>query len=264
MQVDLSGKIAVITGAAGGIGKACAKKMLQNGAQVVIADVKSAEGKMTAQELSPCGACVFIETDVASEDSVKNLIEKVVHQFKRIDVFINNAGINSPGSSRVTINDFSLQEWQKIIAVDLTGVFLCSQQAAKVMIKQKQGRIINIGSVFGSIPARKQIAYVAAKAGVHNFTKAMAMELAPYHILVNAIAPGSILTEGTRNLFYSQDAAWVEFAEKMLSHVPLGRPGDAEDIADAALFLSGECSKYITGHVLTVDGGWSCGFSRNF
>ena len=139
-----------------------------------------------------------------------------------------------------------------------------SPAVARVMMKQKGGRIINIGSVFGSVPARKQIAYVAAKAGVHNLTKAMALELAPHGINVNAVAPGSILTELTRQLFYSQDAAYTEMADRMLSHVPLGRPGDPEDVANAVLFLSGKESKYVTGHVLTVDGGWTCGYTRDF
>ncbi|OHB55540.1 MAG: hypothetical protein A2Y12_03790 [Planctomycetes bacterium GWF2_42_9] len=263
MRVDLSGKIVIITGAAGGIGKACAKRMLQNDAIVVIADIDKMAGQSTAQELAVYGKCIFIENDVSSEISVNRLLETTLNEFARIDIFINNAGINS-GGKRVNVNEFTIENWNKVIAVDLTGVFMCSRRVATVMIEQKQGRIINIGSVFGSIPARRQIAYIAAKAGVHNMTKAMALELAQFGINVNAIAPGSILTEGTKSLFYSKDAAQAEFAQKMLSHIPMSRPGDVDDIANAALFLAGDCSKYITGHVLTVDGGWSCGYSRDF
>ena len=263
MKIDLKDKVVVITGAASGIGKACAKLMLENSARVVISDINDEEGKKTTEELSVIGKCEFIHTDVSNKESVQNLIDKVVEKFKRIDIFVNNAGINVIGN-RVNIDEFSFENWEKILGVDLNGVFYCSRAVSRVMIKQKKGRIINIGSVFGSVPARKQIAYVAAKAAVHNLTKAMALELAPYGINVNAVAPGSILTEGTKKLFYGKDSAQAEMMERMLSHVPLGKPGDVEDIANAVLFLSGEESKYITGHVLVVDGGWTCGYTRDF
>lgn len=263
MKVDLKNKVAVVTGAACGIGKACAKLLLENSARVVISDVNIKEGKKTTAELSAVGVCKFIPADVSRRENVDNLIENVVAEFKRIDILVNNAGINV-GPKRVNIDEFLFKDWKKILAVDLNGVFYCSKAVSKVMIKQKSGRIINIGSVFGSVPARKQIAFVAAKAGVHNMTRAMALELAPYGINVNAVAPGSTLTEGTRKLFYGNDATQVETAQRMLSHIPLGRPGEPEDIANAVLFLSGEESKYITGHILTVDGGWTCGYTRDF
>ena len=263
MQMDLTDRIVVITGAAGGIGKACAELMLENSAQVVIADINDQEGEKTAAELSDFGKCEFIRTDVSDRESVDNLIEEVAGRFERIDVLVNNAGVNVI-RNRVNISDYSDEDWAWILGVDLYGVFCCSRAASRVMIKQKGGRIINMGSVLGSVPARNQIAYVAAKAAVHNLTKAMALELAPHGINVNAVEPGSILTEGTRALFYGKDAAQAEMVKQMLSHIPLGRPGDPVDIANAVLFLSGEESKYITGHVLTVDGGWTCGYTRDF
>jgi len=162
------------------------------------------------------------------------------------------------------VDEFSVEEWHRVVNVDLHGTFYCSRAVSRVMVKQKAGRIVNIGSVFGHVPARLQIAFVAAKAGVHNFTKGMALELAPHGINVNAIAPGSIVTEGTRELFYGKDASQGQFAQRMISHIPLGRPGETEDIANAALFLCGEESRYITGHVLLVDGGWTCGYTRDF
>ncbi|GAF92563.1 unnamed protein product, partial [marine sediment metagenome] len=120
-------------------------------------------------------------------------------------------------------------------------------------------------SVLGSVPARKQIAFIAAKGGLHNMTKAMALELAPYGITVNGVAPGSIVTEITKELFYGDsDPEKAELAERMLSHVPLGRPGTVEDVAYAVLFLCADESRYITGHILTVDGGWTCGYTRDF
>ena len=264
MKIDLTGQVTVVTGGGSGIGKACVKLLLENSAKVVIAEVNEDAGRQTAKEFSALGECTFIRTDVTDRRSVEALIDRVVRDFGRIDVFVNNAGINLPSSARTDIDEFSDDNWHKILNVDLNGVFYCSRAVAKVMIKQKSGRIINIGSVFGSVPARKQIAYVAAKAAVHNLTKAMALELAPYGINVNAVAPGSTLTEGTKELFYGNDPEKVQWAKRLLSHVPLGRPGEVEDMANAVLFLAGRESKYITGHVLTVDGGWTCGYTRDF
>ena len=263
MRIDLTDKVVIITGAATGIGKACATMMLKNSARVIIADVNEPEGKKTEAELSSLGECIFIHTDVSNSKSVENLVESVASKFKRIDIFVNNAGINVI-RNRVNIDEYSLADWKEILEVDLNGVFYCSRAIARVMIKQKSGKIINIGSVFGNVPARKQIAYIAAKAAVHNLTKAMALELAPYGINVNAVAPGSILTQGTKELFYGKDAAQAQMVQQMLSHIPLGCPGDPEDVANAVLFLSGEESKYITGHILVVDGGWTGGYSRDF
>jgi len=264
MKIDLTDKVAVITGGAAGIGKACARLLLENSAQVIIADIQEEEGEKTTAELSAIGRSHFVLTDVSSKSSVEHLIDSVVSEFARIDIFVNNAGIGVGGHDRVDIDQFPDDDWERILDIDLTGVFYCSRAVSRVMMRQRSGRIINIGSVFGSVPARKQIAYVAAKAGVHNLTKAMALELAPYDINVNAVAPGSILTRATQELFYGNDAGQAEMVERMLSHVPLGRPGEPEDIANAVLFLSGEASKYITGHILTVDGGWTCGYTRDF
>jgi 3-oxoacyl-[acyl-carrier protein] reductase len=264
MKVDLKDKVAVVTGSAGGIGKCIVQVYLENGAKVVVADVKDDEGQKTVTELSRLGECKYVHCDVSDRRSVEALVAETLKRFGRIDILVNNAGVNIHPKRRTTIDEFPEDEWHKILAVDLTGVFHCSQLVSREMIKRKSGRIINIGSVFGGVPARQQIAYVAAKAGVHNMTGGMAMELAPHGITVNAVAPGSTLTEGTRTLFYGDDAAQKAFRERMLSHVPLGKPGDGSDIANAVLFLSGEESRYITGHVLTVDGGWTCGYTRDF
>jgi NAD(P)-dependent dehydrogenase (short-subunit alcohol dehydrogenase family) len=263
MRVDLTDKIAVITGAAAGIGKACAALMLENSAQVVIADINAQEGRKTEAELSCVGQCTFVHTDVSDSTSVERLVDIVISKFRRIDILVNNAGINVV-RNRVNIDQYPLEDWKAILEVDLDGVFYCSRVAAREMVKQGRGRIINIGSVLGNVPARKQIAYVAAKGAVHNLTKAMALELAPHGINVNAVAPGSTLTEGTRALFYGEGAVHEQRVQQMLSHIPLGRPADPEDIANAVLFLSGEESRYITGHILVVDGGWTCGYSRDF
>jgi NAD(P)-dependent dehydrogenase (short-subunit alcohol dehydrogenase family) len=263
MKVDLTGKIAVVTGAASGIGQACARILLENNAKVVVADVQKEAGEKTATELSATGICRFIHTDVTLRKSVEEMVGRVIEEFGGIDIFVNNAGINI-GGKRVNIDEYSDENWDKVLAVDLTGVFYCSQAVSRVMIKRQSGKIINIGSVFGAVPARKQIAFTAAKGGLHNMTRAMALELAPSGIRVNAIAPGSILTEGTRQLFYGNDADQAEMTQQMLSHVPLGQPGEVDDIAYAVLFLASPQSNYITGHILTVDGGWTCGYTRDF
>ncbi|NLX07304.1 MAG: SDR family oxidoreductase [Phycisphaerae bacterium] len=263
MKVDLTGKIAIVTGGADGIGKACTKMLLENGAAVTIADV-SAKGPAAAAELGGIGPCQFVKTDVTDEKQVDRLIQTVVERHGRLDIMVNNAGFNAPAEKRANIDGMPTDIWRSILDVDLNGVFYCSRAAAKAMVAQKSGRIVNIGSVLGSVPARQQTAYVAAKAAVHRLTEAMAVELAPFGITVNAVAPGSTLTEGTRSLFYGDDPQLREKAQRMLSHVPMGRPGEPEEMASAILFLVGDGSTYITGHVLTVDGGWTCGFSRDF
>jgi NAD(P)-dependent dehydrogenase (short-subunit alcohol dehydrogenase family) len=151
------------------------------------------------------------------------------------------------------------------MAVDLRGVFLVSRAVAAVMMAQKSGRIVNIASVLGIVPARLQCAYTAAKAGVVNLTQTMALELAPHGIAVNCVAPGSTLTAGTEKLFYGDDPALREKAQRMLSHVPAGRPGRVEEVAQAILFFAAPENSYITGQVLSVDGGWTAGgFLRDF
>ncbi len=264
MKIDLKGKVAVVTGSARGIGKGIAAFLAQNGARVVICDVLDEDGRKTEAQISQTGDCRYFHLNVADRQAVEQFIDGIARDYGRIDIFVNNAGVNIPGKKRKDVDQFPLDEWEKIYKVDVDGLFYCCQCVSHVMIKQKSGRIINIGSVFGHVPARKQIAFVGAKAAVHNMTKGMALELAPHGILVNAIAPGSILTEGTKDLFYSDDADQKEFRERMLSHVPLGRPGDTDDIANAVLFLSGEESKYMTGHVMIIDGGWTCGYTRDF
>jgi NAD(P)-dependent dehydrogenase (short-subunit alcohol dehydrogenase family) len=186
-----------------------------------------------------------------------------MRDFGRLDILVNNAGVNTL-KYRVPIDEFPRHEWDRLLSVDLTGLYQVSHAAAKIMRRQQSGRIVNIASVAGLVPLRLQCAFVAAKAGVINLTKSMALELGPAGILVNAIAPGSILTDGTRQLFYGEDGKFRDAVEKMIAHVPLGRPGSVDEIAVAALFLAAPDNSYLTGHVLTVDGGWTAGYAREF
>jgi len=260
MKVDLTGQVALVTGAARNIGRAIADVFAANGARVVYADVLIEEAQAAAARHPGCKAVIL---DVTDDDQVEVVVNGVAAEFERLDILVNNAGVNTE-QHRVTIDQFPREEWDRILNVDLDGTFLMSKAAAAVMRRQGAGRIINIASVLGLVPARLQCAYVAAKAGVVNLTKAMALELAPHGILVNGIAPGSILTEGTKRLFYGQDALFRERFQQMLAHIPVGRPGKPEDIAYAALYLAAPESAYVNGHVLTVDGGWTAGYIREF
>ncbi len=258
MQVDLSGKVALVTGAARGIGQAIADRLAANGARVIYADREDATA---AAARSPNG--VAMTMDVTNRAQIEATVAHIVETYGRLDILVNNAGINT-AKYRVTFDEFPRDEWDRIVDVDLNGLFDVSQVAARVMRKQGAGRIINIASVVGLVPLRLQCAYAAAKAAVVNLTKAMALELGPHGLLINGIAPGSILTEGTKQLFYGPDGQFKESAQKLLAHIPLGRPGTTDEIAVAVLFLAAPENTYTHGHILTVDGGWTAGYAREF
>ena len=263
MISDLRGTVSLITGAARGIGQAIAKRYAANGSQVIVTDVDLGASEQSAREIGGEVPAKAMALNVTLPEQIDEVVGRVVAEYGRLDVLVNNAGINTM-QHRVTIDEFPRSEWDKILSVDLDGVFQCSQAAAKVMRKQGSGRIINIASIAGLVPLRLQCAFIAAKAGVVNLTKGMALELGPMGILVNGIAPGSTLTEGTRQLFYGADGKFSDKVQRMLDHVPLGRPGTVEEIAVAALFLADPENSYMNGHILTVDGGWTAGYTRDF
>ncbi len=260
MKCDLTGTVSLVTGAARGIGQAIADRLAANGSCVVYTDIDAAEAGAAAAR-SP--GALALALNVTRPDEIDAALKQVLAQCGRLDILVNNAGVNTL-SHRVPIDQFPREEWDRILAVDLTGVFEVSRAAARLMVAQKSGRIINIASIAGLVPLRLQCAFVAAKAGVVNLTKAMALELGPHGVLVNGIAPGSTLTEGTRKLFYGEDGAFRHAVQRMLDHIPLGRPGNVDEIAVAALFLADPENSYMNGHVLTVDGGWTAGYSRDF
>ena len=260
MKVDLEGKVALVTGAARGIGKAIADSFAANGARVLYTDIDLATARASAGAVSGAQAR---ELDVTNGPQVEAVIGGILRDFGQLDILVNNAGVNTL-AHRVTIEEFPKEEWDRILNVDLTGLFQVSRAGARAMLPRKSGRIINIASIAGLVPLRLQCPFVAAKAGVINLTKAMALELGPRGILVNAIAPGSTLTEGTKQLFYGEDGKFKDSVQKLLDHIPLGRPAFPEEIAHAALFLAAPESSYINGHVLTVDGGWTAGYTREF
>ena len=261
MKVDLRDQVALVTGAARGIGRAAAQALTDNGARVVIADIDESAARDAAVQLP---GAVSLRMDVSSESEVEAGINRIKTEFGHIDILVNNAGINTV-NHRVTIDRFPVAEWDGIMAVDLRGVFLVSRAAISVMLSNGGGRIVNIASVAGLVPVRLQCAYTAAKAGVINLTRTMAIELASKGIAVNCVAPGSTLTAMTQDLFYGKNAVMAEQAERLLSHIPAGRVGRVEEVAQAILFFVDREAGYITGQTVSVDGGWSAGgYLRDF
>jgi NAD(P)-dependent dehydrogenase (short-subunit alcohol dehydrogenase family) len=260
MNVNLSGKIAIVSGAASGIGQAIANMLSANGARVVYADINLNAAEQAAGQ--SVGA-LAVKMDVSNEAEVKTAIDKVIQHYGQIDILVNNAGVNTH-NHRVTIDQFPTAEWNRIMDVDLNGLFFLSRAVAKPMLAQKSGRIINIASVLGIVPARLQCSFVAAKAGVINLTRSMALELGSQGILVNCVAPGSILTDGAKQLFYGKNGKFNDRVQTLLAHIPLGRPGSVEEVACVVLFLAAPENSYMNGSILTVDGGWLAGYIREF
>ena len=262
-SVNFENKIAIVTGSAQGIGKSIATVLAQKGATVVVSDIQVEKGETTARELG--GPAIFVPCDTTDVKQVRSIVDTAVQRFGRLDIMVNNAGINSTRpEDRVTIDEYPDETWKSIIDVDLNGTFYCCKTAATVMRKQRSGNIINIASTAGVVALRLQIAYVAAKAAILKMTEAMACELGPYGIRVNAVSPGSTLTEITRNLFYSKEGTFSALADRVVSFIPQGRPGEPEEIANAVAFLVSDQASYLNGHNLVVDGGWTSGFNRDF
>lgn len=242
----LKDKVAVITGSAQGIGKAIGETFAREGANIVISDINIEPARKTADEIK---AKYNVETiavagNVAKFDECESLIKSSLDKFSKIDILVNNAGITKDN----LVLRMSETEWDAVIAVNLKGVFNCIKAASKPMIKQREGRIINIASVVGEMGNAGQINYSASKGGVIAMTKTCAREFASRNILVNAIAPGFIRTAMT-------DALSGEAKKAMYDMIPLKKLGEASDVANAALFFASEESSYITGHILSVNGG---------
>ncbi len=241
----LKGKTAIITGGARGIGKEIALNFAREGANVVIADINTQTLKETEKEIASFGVEVLTNScDVTSYSQVKQLVNKTLDKFKRIDILINNAGV-ARDALLVRMNE---EDWDKVLAVNLKGTFNCTKASAKVMMKQRSGKILNIASIIGLIGNVGQANYAASKAGIIGLTKSAAKELAPRGINVNAIAPGFIQTEMTQRLP-------EQIKSKMLEAIPLKKFGQPKDVANVAAFLVSEKASYITGQVICVDGG---------
>ncbi|MBW4574418.1 MAG: 3-oxoacyl-[acyl-carrier-protein] reductase [Aphanothece sp. CMT-3BRIN-NPC111] len=243
-QARLRGQVAIVTGASRGIGRAIAKALAAEGANVVVnyASSGTAAEELVAEIAAGGGEAIALQADVSSAEQVDVLLNTVMEKWKRVDVLVNNAGITRD----TLLMRMKLEDWQAVINLNLTGVFLCTKAISKVMLKQRAGRIINIASVAGQMGNPGQANYSAAKAGVIGFTKTIAKELASRGITVNAVAPGFIVTDMTSDLK----------SEEILKFIPLGRYGQPEEVAGMVRFLAADpAAAYITGQVLNVDGG---------
>ena len=260
MQVDLKNKVAIITGATSGIGRAIALVFAGNGATVVVDGIDEEGGNKVVEEIrSSGGKAIFFKADVGNAVEATALAEKTVAEFGRIDILVNNAGVNISMDRRGPIHEFPDDMWEKIMNVDLDGIYFCSKAVLQNMTRNGSGKIINISSIVGVVPLRNQCAFAAAKAGVIHLTKAMAIELASFGINVNVICPGSIQIPQVMDKMYA-DGRY----DSIISHIPMKKPGTPDDIAYAALYLASDQANYVTGAVHVVDGGWTCGFARDW
>ena len=247
--MNLNGRIAVVTGASQGIGRACAIALAKHGAKVALVARNQQKLEEVAQEIASAnGSARAIPADIADEDQVKATFKAVVAEFGKIDILVNNAGITRDQ----LIMRMKRADWDAVLTTNLTSAYLCSQQAIPSMLKQRWGRIINITSIFGQIGQAGQANYSSSKAGLIGLTMSIARELGSRSITCNAVAPGFIETAMTSVLS-------AEFKENALKMVPLGRVGTPEDVAHCVAFLASEEAGYITGHVLNVNGGMFMG-----
>lgn len=245
---NLTEKVAVVTGSSRGIGKAIALELAQRGAKVVVNYNSSQEAaQAVVDEISSTGGeSVAIKADVSNEDDVDALVKASIEAFGKIDIFVNNAGTTRDN----VIMRMKPEDFDVVVNTNLRSTWLCSKAVTRPMMRQRSGRIINITSVSGIMGQSGQTNYSASKAGIIGLTKSLAREIASRGITVNAVAPGFVLTDMTKDLP-------EELTEQLKSFIPLGRWGNVEDVAKAVAFLASDDAAYITGHVLTVDGGMS-------
>ena len=247
-QFDLKGKVAIVTGGVGGLGCAISLTLADAGADVVIADLNEGEGnKMVGQIKKKRRKSLYFKIDVTSSKDVNAMCVQVVKEFGSLDVIVNCAGI----TKRLEPLNFPEEVFDRVIAVNLKGTFLCAQAAARHMVNQGGGKIINIASIGGMVALPNTVAYCSSKGGVVNMTRALALDLAKYKINVNAVAPALANTPIAMQVF--QDKSTLDW---FTSRIPLGRLAKPQDVANAVLFLASPASDFITGHILAVEGGW--------
>jgi NAD(P)-dependent dehydrogenase (short-subunit alcohol dehydrogenase family) len=251
--MQLNYRAAIITGGARGMGRAIALRFAKEGCSSVIADVLDKDGEKTVADIRKAGKdAIYIHCDVTSSTSVKDMVSKAVAKFKKIDIMVNCAGIGRPPTR---INDITEEEYDKVVAVNMKGIFLCLQAIAPHMKANNYGKIVNISSLAGISPTAISMHYAAAKAGAKFLSECFALEVAKYHVTCNAILPGMIRTDMTRDFAPPAIKDLDAFMSKLAEGVPLGREGTVEDIASAALFLASDESSYITGDSIRVGGG---------
>ncbi|MGE5590632.1 MAG: SDR family NAD(P)-dependent oxidoreductase [Bacillota bacterium] len=254
MDKRLDGKMCIVTGAAMGIGAATAIRLAHEGGIVILADLdEAAAGQVAAKIRADGGRAEAVACNVGEEEDVKNLIAHVDKQYGRLDVLVNNAGISGPTGR---IDDISLDGWNKLMAVNLTGVFLCTREALPIMRRQQGGSIINLSSIYGLVGSQDAAPYHASKGAVRLFTKATALQVAKDHIRVNSVHPGFIQTPMVEGFARASGNADTVMAALVTLH-PLGRLGKAEEIAAGIAFLASEDASFMTGSELVIDGGYT-------
>lgn len=247
--MSLSGRVALVTGASQGIGRACALSLAQAGATVALAARNQEKLSEVAQQIGGAGGRAgAFALDVADEEQIKHAIKAVLREFEKIDILVNNAGITHDQ----LIMRMKRADWDAVLNTNLTSAYLCTQQVIGSMLKQRWGRIINITSVFGQMGQSGQANYASSKAGLIGLTMAVAREVASRHITCNAVAPGFIETAMTSSIS-------DELKQNAVKMIPLGRVGTVQEVAHAVRFLASEEASYITGHVLNVNGGMLMG-----
>lgn len=260
--MNLNGRVVIVTGGSGAIGSAICRRFAREGARVIAAarNLDKLEA-LAAQIRSEGGEAAAVQVDVTDRASCARMAEAAVASFGRVDCLVNCAGVRGRLENRRPMHEFDDELWNRVIATNMTGVFNASKPVIRKMIELGiAGSIVNIGSATGLIPLKLQCAHSAANAGVFNFTKAMAMELAPEHIRVNAIAPGETWNDDVKAVIGDDPARLAEIT----SHIPAGRLGEADEISGLAAFLAGDEAAYISGAILPVDGAWTSGYSRDF
>lgn len=248
-KYDFNGKTVIITGAMDDVGKTVARRFLENGANVVVSDLAEKQEVMT--ELRNVSSNVeFVPCNVCNWDEDVNLVDETLNRFGSVDILINNASVKEPAEERKLFHEYDREWWDRIIETENNGTFFITQAFAQRLIEAgKAGSVVNVGSILGVNPARRYCAHTVTKAGLLMFTRVAALELAPHNIRVNCISPGAIEADGR---------------ELHITHVPMQRPGSTDEVADGILFLASDESSYMTGNNMYLDGGWSCGFTRNW
>jgi len=248
-EFDLSGKVAIITGAGRGMGYHIALALARYGADLVVCSRTVSELEKVGAEIEKLGRRVLVQKmDVTNIPEIHSMVEAAVKTFGRIDLLVNNAGINIPQWAE----EVTEEAWDRVFDINLKGTFFCAQAVGKVMIRQKSGKIINISSQSGSVGLIMRSAYCASKGGLNLLTKVLALEWAKHNILVNAIAPTFLETPMTKPMLEKK-----EFHDYVMGNILLGRLARFEDVTGAVIYLASEASNMVTGHVLLIDGGWT-------
>jgi 2-deoxy-D-gluconate 3-dehydrogenase len=249
--LNVAGKTAIVTGAGSGLGKSIALALAQSGADLVITEVPGRidRAQEVVESVQSYGReAIALKLEVTSVKSIQRMVDTAIKRFSRIDILVNNAGINIPKDAL----DVTEEDWDRVLDVNLKGVFFCAQAVGREMVKRKSGKIINMASQNGVVGYYQRAAYCSSKAGVVNLTRVLAVEWASHHVNVNAVAPTFVLTPLTEKMFANRS-----FSREIRRRIPLGRLGKPEDVAGAVVFLASPAADLITGHTLLVDGGWT-------